>query len=130
MRHQVENDWNGWDGDTVVQLADGSVWRQDEYHYEYHYAYRPNVTLFGSLMHIEGTSSAIRVRRIDQETSHAITRAGRLERRYDRRTDQRHGLAQDQHYYRYQYKYRPRVIIDGRYMHVEGLPKTVRVRIS
>lgn len=35
---------------------------------------------------------------------------------------------QDQYYYRYQYKYRPRVIIDGRYMHVEGMPKAVRVR--
>jgi hypothetical protein len=35
---------------------------------------------------------------------------------------------QDQYYYRYQYKYRPAVIIDRRQMHVEGMPKAVRVR--
>lgn len=35
---------------------------------------------------------------------------------------------QDQCYYRYQYKYRPRVIIDGNMMHVEGMPKAIRVR--
>ena len=35
---------------------------------------------------------------------------------------------QVQYYYRYQYKYRPKVITDGQYMHVEGMPKAVRVR--
>ena len=44
MRRQIEDEWNGWDGDTIVRLTDGSVWRQEEYHYEYRYAYRPSVT--------------------------------------------------------------------------------------
>lgn len=35
---------------------------------------------------------------------------------------------QAQYYYRYQYKYQPHVIIDGQYMHVEGMPKAVKVR--
>lgn len=35
---------------------------------------------------------------------------------------------QDQYCYRYQYKYRPAVIIDGGQMHVEGMPKAIRVR--
>ena len=35
---------------------------------------------------------------------------------------------QVQYYYRYQYKYRPAVIIEGGLMHVEGMPKAVRVR--
>ncbi|WP_213981567.1 hypothetical protein [Sphingomonas sp. dw_22] len=65
MRKQVEDEWNGWDGDTVVKLTDGSVWRQDEYHYEYRYSYRPQVTLAANLMHVDGMSRAIRVRRID-----------------------------------------------------------------
>jgi hypothetical protein len=30
----VDGEWSGWDGETVVQLTDGSVWRQDEYYYE------------------------------------------------------------------------------------------------
>ena len=35
---------------------------------------------------------------------------------------------QMQYYYRYQYKYRPEVIIDGNQMLVAGMPKAVRVR--
>lgn len=65
MRKQVEDDWSGWDGDTVVKLTDGSVWRQEEYHYEYRYSYRPEVTLVGNMMHVDGMSRAIRVRRLD-----------------------------------------------------------------
>jgi hypothetical protein len=65
MRMQVENDWAGWDGDTIVTLTDGSVWRQEEYYYEYHYAYRPYLTLKNNVMHVEGMSRGIRVRRID-----------------------------------------------------------------
>jgi len=40
MTLQVDDDWEGWDGDTIVKLSNGSVWRQEEYHYEYAYAYR------------------------------------------------------------------------------------------
>jgi hypothetical protein len=35
---------------------------------------------------------------------------------------------QVQYYYRYQYKYRPVVIVDRNMMHVEGMPKAVKVR--
>ena len=65
MRKTVEGEWNGWAGDTVVQLTDGSVWRQEEYCYEYRYAYRPYVTLSNNIMHVDGMSRGIRVRRID-----------------------------------------------------------------
>lgn len=65
MRQQIEDEWSGWDGDTIVRLTDGSVWRQEEYHYEYRYAYRPSVTLSGNVMHVEGMSRGIRVGRID-----------------------------------------------------------------
>jgi hypothetical protein len=34
---------------------------------------------------------------------------------------------QVQYYYRYQYRYRPEVIVDGKMMYVEGMPKAVRV---
>lgn len=65
MRKQVEDEWSGWDGDTIVRLTDGSVWRQEQYHYEYRYAYRPYVTLENNVMHVDGMSRGIRVRRID-----------------------------------------------------------------
>ena len=62
---QVEDEWEGWDGDTVVKLTDGSVWRQEEYLYEYRYAYRPKVTLQGDRMFVEGISRGVRVSRLD-----------------------------------------------------------------
>ena len=60
----VDGRWSGWDGDTVVQLTDGSVWRQDEYHYEYLNAYRPPARVVDSRMMVQGMSRPVRVRRL------------------------------------------------------------------
>jgi hypothetical protein len=60
----VDDDWAGWDGDTIVKLTDGSVWRQDEYYYEYRYAYRPKVDIFNGKMQVNGMNRAVRVRRL------------------------------------------------------------------
>lgn len=65
MALQIDGSWSGWDGDTIVQLTDGSVWRQDEYHYEYNYAYRPQVTITNGKMLVQGMRQAIRVRRLN-----------------------------------------------------------------
>lgn len=35
---------------------------------------------------------------------------------------------QEQYYYRYQYEYRPAVVVEGNQMLVDGMPKAVRVR--
>lgn len=65
MTLYIDGSWTGWDGDTIVQLTDSSVWRQAEYHYEYHYAYRPKVELTrDGKMHVAGMSRAVRVRRL------------------------------------------------------------------
>lgn len=64
MRSQIDGEWSGWSGDTVVKLVDGSVWRQEEYHYEYRYAYRPGVQIDGNVMHVEGMNRGIRVTRL------------------------------------------------------------------
>jgi hypothetical protein len=60
----VDGEWSGWSGDTIVQLTDGSVWRQDEYHYSYHYSYRPKVEISNGKMLVKGMNRAIRVRRL------------------------------------------------------------------
>lgn len=54
---QIDGAWTGWSGDTIVQLTDGSVWRQAEYHYEYHYAYRPKVEIVSNKMQVAGCVS-------------------------------------------------------------------------
>ena len=64
MTLQIDGSSEGWSGDTIVQLSDGSVWRQDEYYYHYHYSYRPKVEITNGKMSIAGISRAVRVRRI------------------------------------------------------------------
>lgn len=64
MRKTLSGAWEGWKGDTVVELTDGSRWAQAEYYYEYRYAYRPEVTLTGDLMLVDGMQRAVRVRRL------------------------------------------------------------------
>ena len=64
MKRLIDGSWTGWSGDTIVQLTDGTVWRQDEYRYEYHYAYRPQVTITSGKMLVVGMSQAVRVRQL------------------------------------------------------------------
>lgn len=60
----VSGSWSGWKGDTTVRLTDGSVWRQQEYYYEYRYAYRPEVKISHGQMMVAGMRRAVRVRRV------------------------------------------------------------------
>ena len=50
----IDGSFEGWDGtdskcsrsrDTIIELTDGTVFRQQEYHYEYSYSYRPEVMM-------------------------------------------------------------------------------------
>ena len=62
---QVDGEFNGWEGETIVKLTNGQVWRQSEYHYFYHYAYRPKVVVYrsggGYKMQVEGVDQAVGV---------------------------------------------------------------------
>ena len=64
MRRHIDGSWTGWSGDTIVQLTDGTVWRQDEYRYEYRYAYRPEVTITNGKMLVAGMNRSVRVRQL------------------------------------------------------------------
>ncbi|MCC5779079.1 hypothetical protein H7H48_08450 [Nitratireductor sp. B36] len=44
MQTRIAGAWTGWSGDTIVKLANGTVWRQDQYYYRYQYKYRPSET--------------------------------------------------------------------------------------
>lgn len=65
MQIQVKGEWRGWDGNTVVQLMDGTKWKQEQYHYEYTYDYYPmgELTDDGRLQ-INGMSTAVPVTRL------------------------------------------------------------------
>lgn len=64
MRSRIDGAWKGWSGDTIVQLVNGSIWRQAEYYYSYQYKYRPEAVVEGGRMVVDGMSRAVRVRRI------------------------------------------------------------------
>ncbi|QHO72766.1 hypothetical protein ACH79_09150 [Bradyrhizobium sp. CCBAU 051011] len=65
---QVDGDFKGWEGQTIVKLMTGQIWQQTEYHYEYIYAYMPKVQIYpsdgGYKMKVDGTSKAIGVQRL------------------------------------------------------------------
>lgn len=64
MTLHVKGAWHGWKGDTIVELTDGSKWRQAVYHYEYQYAYMPEAMLSNGRLYVEGMSQAVPVRRV------------------------------------------------------------------
>jgi hypothetical protein len=65
---QVDGEFNGWEGETIVKLMNGQIWQQTEYHYQYHYAYMPKVLVYSSSggykMKIEGVEKAVAVQRL------------------------------------------------------------------
>ncbi len=68
VESKVDGEFEGWDGETVVKLMNGQIWKQTQYHYEYHYAYMPDVLIYksGSIwkMKVEGTNKAVAVERL------------------------------------------------------------------
>jgi hypothetical protein len=64
MTLTIDGSWSGRDGDTIVQMTDGSIWRQDEYHYEYFYAYRPTAAITNAKLQVQGMSRAVQVCRL------------------------------------------------------------------
>jgi hypothetical protein len=67
MQSQIDGEFKGWEGDTLIKLVNGEVWQQIEYWYHYHYAYMPKVTITnegGYKMLVAGTPRAVRVERL------------------------------------------------------------------
>jgi len=67
IESRIEGASTGWNGNTIVQLVNGQIWRQSEYYYRYRYRYRPHVRLVrngGYRMKIEGIDRAVKVERL------------------------------------------------------------------
>lgn len=65
----IEGDFEGWEGDTIFILTNGQIWQQVSYDYEYHYAYRPEVTIVKMndnryMMIVEGMDEKVYVERL------------------------------------------------------------------
>lgn len=68
LETQIDGTFEGWDGDTIFKMRDGSIWQQVSYDYTYHYAYAPDVLIYSkngsNYMRVEGVDDEIRVQRI------------------------------------------------------------------
>jgi hypothetical protein len=65
---QIDGDFEGWEGETIVKLMNGQIWQQTEYHYHYHYAFMPKVLIYRSggsyKIKVEGVDKAVGVERL------------------------------------------------------------------
>ena len=65
---QIDGDFEGWEGETIVKLMNGQIWQQTEYHYHYHYAFMPKVLIYrsggGYKMKVDGVEKAVGVERL------------------------------------------------------------------
>jgi hypothetical protein len=46
IKTHIDGDFNGWEGETVYEMDDGTIWKQATYHYHYHFAFHPEVLIY------------------------------------------------------------------------------------
>lgn len=125
----IDGEFNGFDGDALFRLSDGTYWLQAEYKYWYHYAYRPEVELY--LL-----NGSPRLRLVGQSETVAVTQVSAViesqivgtfngwdgDSEYELTNGQ--VWKQTQYHYEYKYSYRPSVVIYsasvGKITDVEG----------
>ena len=65
---QIDGDFEGWEGETIFKLTNGTIWQQASYDYTYHYAYRPDVIIYKKggtyYMKVEDVDDEIQVTQI------------------------------------------------------------------
>ena len=69
IKVQVDGDFEGWDGETIIKLTNGEIWKQVEYCYLYHYSFMPKGTIAFSSneykMKIDGTNKEVVVEKLN-----------------------------------------------------------------
>ena len=64
--YTIVSEFRGWKRDTVFEMDNGEIWKQNSYDYDYNYAYRPKAIIcevdYKNIMMVEGKS--IEVKRI------------------------------------------------------------------
>lgn len=68
IESQIDGDFNGWEGETIIRLTNGQIWQQSSYHYEYHYAFMPKVLIYKTggayKAKVDGTETSVSVIRL------------------------------------------------------------------
>ena len=61
IESQIDGDFEGFEGETIIKLMNGQIWQQSEYWYHYHYSFMPKI-----LIYKQGGSYKIKVDGIDK----------------------------------------------------------------
>ena len=66
VKSRLIDESEGWDGETILRLENGQVWKQVQYYYKYQYKSRPKVVIIvsDSKAMIQGISKAVKVERV------------------------------------------------------------------
>jgi hypothetical protein len=68
IESQIDGDFNGFEGETIIKLMNGQIWQQSEYWYHYHYAFMPKVLIYKSSgnykIKVDGVDKSIGVVRL------------------------------------------------------------------
>ena len=68
IESKVEGDFEGFEGETIIQLVNGQVWQQSEYWYHYHYSFMPQVFIYNQggiyKMKVDGVDQSVGVTRL------------------------------------------------------------------
>ncbi len=64
----IVSDFHGFNGGATFEFQNGHIWKQAEYKYVYHYAYRPEALVVdgphGTILYVDGMSDTVPVRRV------------------------------------------------------------------
>ena len=144
---QIDGEFNGWEGETIVKLTNGELWQQSEYYYQYMYAYMPKVIVVhsstGYKMKVDGIDKEIGVVKLNSDISLNDTTSDIIESQIDGDFNGWDGETifklmngqiwqQSKYSYHYHYKFMPKIIIykteSGYKMKVDGDSETVDVK--
>lgn len=137
LRSVIINEFHGWTGNAVLRLANGQVWQQSAYLYEYHYAHRPEARLVDNggetLLYVDGLTQPAVVRRVSVVEEGIITSKFTGFSRDARFTFQNGRTWVPAEYkYAYHYAHRPDAMVvdgvNGLELVVSGMSETLRVR--
>lgn len=118
---RISGAFTGWSGETLFKLENGEYWQQSRYAYNYHYAYRPWVTI-----RQESGRFYLQVDCMDEEIE--VIPVDAVESRIDGefkgwsgdtifRLQNGQVWQQSAYAYRYKYAYRPEIVIwDGAHL--------------
>lgn len=113
-RGQLDDEFEGFDDEMLFKTATGEYWIQTTYKYWYHYAYRPEITIFreNGMYYLSIDDEQVQVRRLYNVIESNIDGAFKGwdgKSVYKLRNGQK--WAQTIYKYQYKYAYSPKAVI-------------------